>query len=111
MPEKTYWIDTHCHMNDEIYRDTLDEYMQRSLSCNVRRNLVIAMNREDLEYTFEMKEKYPFIDIAFGYHPEDADTITPEDLDYMEEIINDPRIIAIGEIGLDYYWDKTYKQQ
>ena len=111
MPEKTYWIDTHCHMNDEIYRDTLDEYMQRSLSCNVRRNLVIAMNREDLEYTFEMKEKYPFIDIAFGYHPEDADKITPEDLDYMEEIINDPRIIAIGEIGLDYYWDKTYKQQ
>ena len=109
--DKQYWIDTHCHMNDEIYRDNLDEYMQRSLRYNVGRNMVICMNREDLEYTFEMQKKYPFIDIAYGYHPEDADKITEEDLEYMESIIDDPRIIAVGEIGLDYYWDKTYKEE
>ena len=108
---KTYWIDTHCHMNDKIYRENLDEYMQRSLSFNVGRNMFICMNRADLEYTFELKEKYPYIDIAFGYHPEDVKDITEEDLAYMEEIIHDPRIIAIGEIGLDYYWDKTYKEE
>lgn len=109
--EKTYWIDTHSHMNDEIYREALDEYMQRSLQYNVGRNMVICMNRVDLEYTFEMQKKYPFIDIAYGYHPEDADKITEDDLAYMEEIITDPRIIAVGEIGLDYYWDKTYKEE
>ena len=53
--EKTYWIDTHCHMNDEIYKENLDEYMQRSLSFNVGRNMFICMNRADLEYTFENK--------------------------------------------------------
>ena len=109
--EKTYWIDTHCHMNDEIYKENLDEYMQRSLSFNVGRNMFICMNRVDLEYTFELKEKYPYIDIAFGYHPEDVRDITEEDLAYMEEIIKDPMIIAIGEIGLDYYWDKTFKEE
>lgn len=109
--EKNYWIDTHCHMNDEIYREALDEYMQRSLQYNVGRNMVICMNRSDLEYTFEMQKKYPCIDIAYGYHPEDADKITEEDLAYMEEIITDPRIMAVGEIGLDYYWDKTYKEE
>ena len=92
--EKTYWIDTHCHMNDEIYKENLDEYMQRSLSFNVGRNMFICMNRADLEYTFELKEKYPYIDIAFGYHPEDVKDITEDDLAYMEEIIKDPRIIA-----------------
>lgn len=109
--EKTYWIDTHCHMNDEIYRSDLDAYMQRSLEYNVGKNMVICMNREDLEYTFEMQQKYPFIDIAYGYHPEDADKITEEDIEYMESIISDDRIIAVGEIGLDYYWDKTYKEE
>ena len=69
------------------------------------------MNRADLEYTFELQKKYPYIDIAYGYHPEDVDKISEDDLKYMEEIIRDERIIAIGEIGLDYYWDKTYKQE
>ncbi len=106
-----YWIDTHCHMNDEIYRNALDEYMQRALDFNVRRCMFICMNRADLEYTFELQQKYPYIDIAYGYHPEDANKITAEDLEYMRGIIHDDRIIAIGEIGLDYYWDKTYKEE
>ena len=106
-----YWIDTHCHMNDEIYRDNLDEYMQRARNFGVGKSLFICMNRADLEYTFELQKKYPDIDIALGYHPEDADKITEQDLSYLEEVADDPRIIAIGEIGLDYYWDKTYKQQ
>ena len=111
MAMKSYWIDTHCHMNDEIYRDNLAEYMQRASDYGVGKSLFICMNRADLEYTFELKKQYPDIDIAFGYHPEDAEKITEEDLVYLEEMANDDRIIAIGEIGLDYYWDKTYKQQ
>ncbi|MBR0474425.1 MAG: TatD family hydrolase [Erysipelotrichaceae bacterium] len=106
-----YWIDTHCHMNDETYRDNLDEYMQRAWDFGVHKNVFICMNRADLEYTFELQKKYPYIDIAYGYHPEDVDKISEDDLKYMEEIIRDERIIAIGEIGLDYYWDKTYKQE
>lgn len=106
-----YWIDTHCHINDELYRKDLKEYLDRALELNVRKSLVICMNRADLLYTFEMQELYPQIDIAFGFHPEEADRITEEDLAYLEEIIQDKRILAIGEIGLDYYWDKRYKSE
>ena len=106
-----FWIDTHCHMNDEMYQADFDQYMQRASENGVGRALVICMNRPDLEYTFELQKRYPMLDIAFGYHPEDADKITEADLQYMDEILNDERIRAVGEIGLDYYWDKTYKDQ
>ena len=52
----TYWIDTHCHMNDSTYKDSLDNYMQRALDNDVRKSLFICMNREDLAYTFELKD-------------------------------------------------------
>ena len=107
----SYWIDTHCHINDEIYRENIAEYLERARSFNVQKSLVICMNREDLEYTFELQKAYPWLDIAYGYHPEDAAKITEDDLKYMEDVISDPRIIAVGEIGLDYYWDKTYKDE
>ncbi len=107
----TYWIDTHCHMNEEGYRDSLDEYMTRAWENNVHKCIVIAMNKEELEYTFQMQEKYPFIDIAFGYHPEDAGKLEEGYLDILTAASKDDRVIAIGEIGLDYYWDKTFKQE
>ena len=107
----TYWIDTHCHMNDEIYRRDFSEYMKRALKMNVCRSLVVCMNREDLEWTFDIQKQFPHLDIAFGYHPEDAARITEKDLEYMREIIKDPRIKVIGEIGLDYYWDKTFMEK
>ena len=103
---KTYWIDTHCHMNDETYRDNLDEYMQRAWDFNVHRNMFICMNRADLEETFRLKEKYPYIDIAFGYHPEDVDKITDEDMAYMEKIIRDeskPVLIHSRSAAQDTY--------
>lgn len=106
-----FWIDTHCHMNDGVYRDKIKEYFDRAVELNVKKSLVICMNKEDLLYTFELQKQFPQIDIAFGYHPEDADKITEDDLRYLEEVISDERIIAIGEIGLDYYWDKTYKDK
>ncbi len=107
----SYWIDTHCHMNDEIYRDNLNEYMQRAKDNNVAKSLVICMNKEDLEYSFKMQEEYPNLDLAFGYHPEDADKVNDSWWQYLEDVISDERIIAIGEIGLDYYWDKSFKDK
>ncbi|MBQ4251940.1 MAG: TatD family hydrolase [Erysipelotrichaceae bacterium] len=106
-----YWIDTHCHINDVIYRENIDEYIKRALGNNVLRSLVVCMNREDLEYSYELQKQFSHLDLAFGYHPEDAGKITEEDLEAMREIIKDPRIKVIGEIGLDYYWDKTYMEK
>lgn len=103
---EAYWIDTHCHMNEELYRDRLDEYMKRAWDWGVRKNIFICCDRQALEYSFRLKERYPYIELAFGYHPEDVDRITTGDIETLRTIAADPRILAIGEVGLDYYWRK-----
>jgi len=55
--------------------------------------------------------KYSWMYGAIGIHPESADTYTEEDLKYVEEHINDPKVVAVGEIGLDYYWTKENKDK
>lgn len=109
--EALYWIDTHCHINDEVYRADFDTYVARALQMRVFKSLVVCMNREDLLWTLDKKFQYEHLDVAFGYHPEDADKITERDLEYMKEAVKDDRIVAIGEIGLDYYWDKTHAEK
>ncbi|MBQ1826777.1 MAG: TatD family hydrolase [Erysipelotrichaceae bacterium] len=108
---EAYWIDSHSHMNDDPFREGFDEYIKRALQANVRRINLICLNRAQLEYALERKKQYSFLDVTFGYHPEDADKISEEDIAYLEEVISDPRIIALGEIGLDYYWVSDNKER
>ena len=104
----SYWIDSHSHLLDEVFKDNFDEYINRAIEHYVGKILCICLSREELEYGFEMKEKYEMLDLAFGYHPSDIREVTDEDWEYLTEKASDDRIIAIGEIGLDYYWDKSY---
>lgn len=108
---ETYWIDSHSHLNDEQFRNEFDRYIENAIDRNVKRINLIALNREQLEFSFAAKEKYPLLDISFGYHPEDADKINEDDITYLKQIVSDERIIAIGEIGLDYYWVDDNKEK
>lgn len=100
-------------MNDDPFIQDFDSYIERALQADVRRINLICLNREQLSFALEKKQQYPFLDVTFGYHPEDANEITEDDLLYLEEVISDERIQAVGEIGLDYYWvsDNKPKQQ
>ncbi len=106
-----YWIDSHSHMNDEPFIEGFDQYIERALECNVRRINLICLSRGQLEFALKKKEIYPFLDITFGYHPEDVDKISEQDIEYLESVIDDPRIMALGEIGLDYYWVSDNKEK
>ena len=57
----------------------------------------------------ELVEAYDFLFAAVGWHPVDAIDMTDEDLDWIEELTAHPKVVAIGEMGLDYYWDKSPK--
>ena len=105
----SYWIDTHCHMNEDVYRDSFDEYMKNSRDNGVLRNNVICMHKEEYLYTKELKERYPQLDITFGYFPEDLQHLNAEDLTYLDQQAD--QLTAIGEIGLDYYYTKETKDQ
>ncbi|MBQ6655550.1 MAG: TatD family hydrolase [Erysipelotrichaceae bacterium] len=105
----SYWIDTHCHMNEEVYCEDFDGYMKLAGANNVRVSNIVCLNREDFEYTKQLKERYPNLDITFGYFPEDVHHLNDGDMDYLESVVDE--IIAVGEIGLDYYWNKEEKEK
>ena len=103
----SYWIDSHCHINEERYKKDFDNFLSIAKQNNVLRNNVICLNKEEYLYTLQKQQQYPFLDISFGYFPEDADHVTDEDLQYLESVVDS--LVAVGEIGLDYHWDDTKK--
>ncbi len=108
----SYWIDSHCHMNDKIFYEDFDTYMQRAQENNVLISNLVCLNKQDLQVSYLLKERYPNLDISFGYFPEDCLEISEADLNYLEEIIaSDERIKFLGEIGLDYHYGKENKEK
>lgn len=97
-------IDTHAHLTCKELYPQVDDILKRAQDANIERILCICMNQKELERGFALRERYNFIDLAFGYHPSDLDTLSKQDWDYLNMIATDERIKAIGEIGLDYHW-------
>ncbi len=104
--------DTHCHLTcDELY-DHYEELLENAQKADVDLIMIMATNKEEYLRALEIKEKYPDrIKVAFGWFPGDAQKITQEDLDYLRQEALSKRMDVLGEIGLDYYWDKSFKEE
>ena len=101
-------IDTHAHIYKEYYED-IDELINELKDKNVIHVINASTNNENAIEIINQSKKYDgFIIPAIGIHPEDIDNY---DLDKIEELINNNKIYAIGEIGLDYYWNKDNKEE
>jgi len=111
-------IDTHCHIDDEQYCSTLDEVIRRQQEGGVEAILVPGVNRRSCETVLPVCARYPgYLYPALGLHPEDVGADWRADLAVIREHVErlagkspeEGGLIAIGEIGLDYHWDTTYK--
>ena len=71
--------------------------------------VVVGFDRPTIEKAMELIETYDFIYAGVGWHPVDAIDMTEEDLEWIEELSAHPKVVAIGEMGLDYHWDKSPK--
>lgn len=100
-------FDTHTHLDAAQFDEDREEVIARALEQGVSRMINIGFNRETIPTTMELAEKYDFIYAAVGWHPQDAVTMRPEDLDWIAELCRHDKVVAIGEIGLDYYWDTS----
>lgn len=98
-------IDTHAHLDDEIFDDDRDEVIKRANESGISTIINIGYNKETIQSTLELVDRYKFIYGAIGWHPNNAHEMKEEDLVWIEELSKHPKILAIGEIGLDYYWD------
>lgn len=94
-------IDTHCHLNYDDY-DNLDEIIKNIDGIMIASGCDDKTNKEVLE----LINKYDNVYGTLGIHPQEIDNITSDSFKLIEENLNNPKIVAIGEIGLDYYWVK-----
>lgn len=104
------YIDTHCHMVKEYY-DDMDKYVSNCILNNVKKIIVNATDKKSCLEVLELVKKYDIVYGALGFHPTELDEVSEEDFDWLEEVINNDKIVAIGEIGLDYHYDNTDKEK
>ena len=102
-------FDTHVHLNAEQYKEDLEEVIKRAQSEGVTNMVVVGFDRPTIEKAMLLVEKYDFLYASVGWHPVDAIDMTEADLDWIEELSSHPKVVALGEMGLDYYWDKSPK--
>jgi len=102
-------FDSHAHLNAEQFNDDLDKVIERAQSEGVSNILVVGFDRPTITKAMQLAEKYPFIYASVGWHPVDAIDMTEKDLAWIEELAAHPKVVALGEMGLDYYWDKSPK--
>jgi TatD DNase family protein len=101
-------VDTHAHLYyDDIMLD-LDGVLERAAESGVSRIIVPAVDMHTSKKIITLCDKYEIIYGAAGFHPGDIKDTGNDEIKLLEEFISHPKVVAIGEIGLDYYWDKTY---
>ncbi len=103
-------IDTHAHLDTDVYDEDRKDVIQRALDQGVTRIVNIGFNRQTIPSTLKLTEEYDFIYAAVGWHPQDANDLRAADLDWIEELCRKEKVVAIGEIGLDYYWDSASRE-
>ncbi|MFS0638417.1 TatD family hydrolase [Mesobacillus foraminis] len=100
-------FDTHVHLNAEQFNDDLQEVIERAKTEGVSHMVVVGFDRPTIARAIELCEEHEFIHASVGWHPVDAIDMTPEDLDWLRELSAHPKVVALGEMGLDYHWDKS----
>lgn len=102
-------VDTHTHLDAQQFDEDREEVIARAQENGVSRLINIGFNRETIPTTMKLAETYDFIYAAVGWHPQDAISMKEEDIDWIAELCKHEKVVAIGEIGLDYYWDTSPK--
>lgn len=97
-------FDTHCHLNSkELYKD-VEKHINEAKNQGVARFLVVGYDLYSSKLAVKLAEKYEEIYAAVGFHPVDSLRAKPSDFEEIEALLSHPKVVALGEIGLDYHW-------
>lgn len=111
MADFPYMIDTHCHINFEAYDEDRDSIINKATEKGVTRIIIPAVDVASSEAGIELARQYEGIFATTGVHPNSTATFNDDMLQQLEALSHQPKIVSIGEIGLDYHWDKSPKKK
>lgn len=105
------FIDTHCHLNHPAFEDDLEDVLLRAADSGVSYILVPGWDLESSRKAIDLAEKHSQIVAAVGIHPEELLKQLDQPIDEIQKLSQHPRVVAIGEIGLDFFHDPNQKEE
>lgn len=104
-------IDTHCHLYAHEFSNDIDRVMQTAVNSGIQRFYMPAIDSSTTAAMFSIEDRYPQTYSMMGLHPCSVNEGYEEELLHVEDWLKQRKFAAIGEIGLDFYWDKTFTDQ
>lgn len=106
------WIDTHCHLDGQEFDPDRQQVMDRALEAGVVKILVPAIDAATSERVLRLCRQHPDrLHPMVGLHPEEVRADWRQQLDAIRPMLSQPSVVAIGEVGLDYYWSRDYEHE
>ncbi len=100
-------FDTHAHLYESVYLENLDNIMSELTQNGIENVICVGCNIKTTKDSIAISEKYPFVYAEAGFHPCDTGNITDDMWEEMKLLSQHKKVVAIGEIGLDYHWDNV----
>ncbi|MEI3613535.1 TatD family hydrolase [Pseudogracilibacillus sp. SO30301A] len=102
-------FDTHVHLNARQFKEDVEEVIARAHNKGVKQMVVVGFDNETIPLAIDIAEKHANIYAAVGWHPVDAIDYKEEHLSMLEKLSDHEKVVALGEMGLDYHWDTSPK--
>lgn len=99
-------FESHAHYDDEAFDSDRSELLSQCQNQGIEYIVNVSASLKSVQTTLELAERYPFIYAAVGIHPDEVGELNEENFAWLKEQCRHPKAVAVGEIGLDYYWDK-----
>lgn len=104
------FIDSHCHLFYEDYQDDLPDVITRANDAGVKQFIIPATNHQTAAEALRLAERFSGIYATVGFHPLDLKEYSDDRLKEIEELSYHPKVVAIGEIGIDYFYDTSPRE-
>ena len=103
--------DTHCHLDFNKFDEDRTAVIQRAIEAGVKRILIPALDLKSSLSAIKLAESHSGLYAAVGFHPTDLENFSEESFKEVKSLVEHPKVVAVGEIGIDYYWVKDAKKR